>query len=64
VGRPDMALYLFAKSFLEGPLIKLFNKGEHICDFTYIDDIAKPNPAWDSERPDRPLAARRSTSSK
>ena len=62
-GRPDMALFLFTKSILAGLPIKLFNNGEHVRDFTYVDDIAeglikvsddiaKPDPLWDSNDPD------------
>ena len=40
-GRPDMALFLFTKSILEGKPIKVFNHGEMVRDFTYIDDIAE-----------------------
>lgn len=38
-GRPDMALYLFAKAITSGEPITLFNNGEIKRDFTYIDDI-------------------------
>ena len=40
-GRPDMALFLFTKSILQGDPIKVFNKGNHTRDFTYIDDIVE-----------------------
>ncbi|MGB0697013.1 MAG: NAD-dependent epimerase [Rhodospirillaceae bacterium] len=40
-GRPDMALFLFTKAMLAGEPIKLFNGGNMIRDFTYIDDIAE-----------------------
>tara|TARA_Y100000589_G_scaffold331421_1_gene384893 strand:- start:7094 stop:8116 length:1023 start_codon:yes stop_codon:yes gene_type:complete len=40
-GRPDMALFLFTKSILEGQPIKVFNHGEMTRDFTYIDDIVE-----------------------
>ena len=40
-GRPDMALYLFVKNILANKKIKVFNKGNHSRDFTYIDDIIK-----------------------
>ena len=40
-GRPDMALFIFTKSILKGEPIKVFNKGEMIRDFTYIDDIVE-----------------------
>lgn len=38
-GRPDMAMYIFAKNILEGGGIKLFNEGNMERDFTYIEDI-------------------------
>lgn len=37
--RPDMALFKFTKSILDGDPINLFNYGNHLRDFTYIDDI-------------------------
>ena len=40
-GRPDMALFLFTKSILKGEPIKIFNKGDMMRDFTYIDDITE-----------------------
>tara|TARA_B100001057_G_C22833995_1_gene944523 strand:- start:1157 stop:2215 length:1059 start_codon:yes stop_codon:yes gene_type:complete len=40
-GRPDMALFLFAKATFENSTIDIFNHGEMIRDFTYIDDIVK-----------------------
>lgn len=62
-GRPDMALFLFTKNIIEGKPIKLFNNGQHVRDFTYIDDIvdgiirasddiAQPNIKWNSDDPD------------
>jgi len=56
-GRPDMALFLFVKAGLEGKSIDVFNSGNMLRDFTYIDDIvegvirvldnpAKPDPTW------------------
>ncbi len=38
-GRPDMAVYLFAKAIVSGEPITLFNNGHLKRDFTYIDDI-------------------------
>ena len=38
-GRPDMAYFSFTKSILEHQPIRLFNNGEMLRDFTYIDDI-------------------------
>ena len=40
-GRPDMALFLFTKSIIEGEKIKVFNNGEMMRDFTYIDDVVE-----------------------
>ena len=40
-GRPDMALFLFTKSILKGEPIKIFNKGDMMRDFTFIDDITE-----------------------
>lgn len=40
-GRPDMAYFLFTKSITEGKPIKLFNNGDMLRDFTYVDDIVK-----------------------
>ncbi|UBM58071.1 GDP-mannose 4,6-dehydratase [Marinilongibacter aquaticus] len=39
-GRPDMAPMLFAKAISKGDKIKVFNNGNLMRDFTYIDDIA------------------------
>lgn len=39
-GRPDMAPMLFARAIDRGEEIKVFNGGDMIRDFTYIDDIA------------------------
>ena len=38
-GRPDMSLFKFTKSIVEGKEIELFNKGNHYRDFTYVDDV-------------------------
>ena len=62
-GRPDMAMFLFAKSILSGEPINVFNHGKMRRDFTYVDDIVKgilgvtknipaENPDWDSDHPD------------
>jgi len=40
-GRPDMALFLFTKAILENKPIKVFNHGDMVRDFTYIDDIVE-----------------------
>ena len=62
-GRPDMALFLFTKAALEGKPIDVFNNGDLLRDFTYIDDIvegvvrvmdnqAKGNSGWSGLQPD------------
>jgi UDP-glucuronate 4-epimerase len=40
-GRPDMAMYIFAKAIAEGQPIRLFNHGRVRRDFTYIDDVVE-----------------------
>lgn len=40
-GRPDMSPMLFANALREGKPIKVFNHGDMIRDFTYIDDIVE-----------------------
>ena len=40
-GRPDMAMWIFAKAILAGEPIKLFNNGNMRRDFTYIDDVVE-----------------------
>ncbi len=62
-GRPDMAMYIFAKAIVEGGSIKLFNQGQMRRDFTYVDDVTKAlvrlidhipqgNPDWSGAAPD------------
>ncbi len=62
-GRPDMAYFLFTKAILEGRSIDVFNNGEMLRDFTYVDDVVEalarvgarppaPNPAWRGDAPD------------
>jgi len=38
-GRPDMAPFKFLKSILEGKTIQVYNHGDSLRDFTYVDDI-------------------------
>ena len=40
-GRPDMALFLFTEAILKGEPIKVFNHGNMVRDFTYVDDIVE-----------------------
>ena len=61
-GRPDMALFKFTKGILAGEPIPVFNEGQMVRDFTYIDDIvegivrvidkpAKADPGFDAKNP-------------
>ena len=40
-GRPDMAYFKFTQAILAGEPIKIFNHGDMLRDFTYIDDIVQ-----------------------
>ncbi len=40
-GRPDMALFKFTRGILENEPIPVFNRGEMVRDFTYVDDIVE-----------------------
>jgi UDP-glucuronate 4-epimerase len=62
-GRPDMAMFIFAKAILSGAPIKLFNHGNMRRDFTYVDDVTEAiarlvdrppqgNPSWSGDKPD------------
>ena len=62
-GRPDMAMFIFAKAIVEGKPIRLFNHGNMRRDFTYVDDVVESiarlidrppqgNPAWSGADPD------------
>ncbi|MFD2244913.1 NAD-dependent epimerase/dehydratase family protein [Pontibacter ruber] len=41
LGRPDMAYFSFTKAILEAKPIRVFNQGNMLRDFTYIDDIVE-----------------------
>ena len=62
-GRPDMSPFLFTDAILNDRPIKVFNNGDMLRDFTYIDDIIEgvircidkvplPFMEWDAENPD------------
>ena len=62
-GRPDMSPFLFADAMLHGRAIKVFNNGDMLRDFTYIDDVVEgflrvidhiptSNPDWSDQTPD------------
>ncbi len=40
-GRPDMSPFLFANAILTGKPIQVFNHGDMMRDFTYVDDIVE-----------------------
>ena len=40
-GRPDMALFKFTRGILNDEPIPVFNRGEMVRDFTYIDDVVE-----------------------
>lgn len=54
-GRPDMVYFKFAKKIMNGETIQIYNNGDMMRDFTYIDDIVKgianilPNPPEEIE---------------
>lgn len=62
-GRPDMAPFLFTDAILHNKPIKVFNNGNMMRDFTYIDDVVAvigkvvaqaplPNTNWNATEPD------------
>ena len=62
-GRPDMSPFLFIDAILHNRPIKVFNNGDMLRDFTFIDDIVEGivritdvipqgNPDWDETNPD------------
>lgn len=62
-GRPDMALFKFTKNIFDGKEIDVYNHGDMIRDFTFIDDIvmgvsktidkpAQANKDWNSHTPE------------
>ncbi len=67
-GRPDMSPFLFIDAILHDRPIKVFNNGDMLRDFTYIDDIVEGivricdvipegNPEWDETDPDPATSA-------
>ncbi|MDN6672001.1 MAG: NAD-dependent epimerase [Staphylococcus equorum] len=62
-GRPDMALFKFTKAIVNDEVIDVYNHGNMMRDFTYVDDIveaisrlvkkpASPNKEWSGTDPD------------
>jgi len=67
-GRPDMAYFKFARAILSGEPIDVYNNGDMLRDFTYIDDVVEgilrvidkvppADPQWDPRSAD-PSASR------
>jgi len=67
-GRPDMAMFIFARAILADEPIQIFNHGRMERDFTYIDDIVEgvvrlvdrppiPNANWSGDDPDPATSA-------
>ena len=67
-GRPDMAMFLFAKAIIDGTPIKLFNHGKMRRDFTFVEDVSEAvvrllerppqgNPNWSGDKPDPATSA-------
>jgi UDP-glucuronate 4-epimerase len=61
--RPDMALYKFTRAILSGEPLDIYNNGQMVRDFTYVDDIvegivriadrpAAVNANWNPDVPD------------
>ena len=62
-GRPDMSPFLFMDAIFHNRPIKVFNNGNMLRDFTYIDDVVEgvirvidhipsPNKNWNPQKPD------------
>tara|TARA_B100000073_G_scaffold348025_1_gene364622 strand:+ start:680 stop:1705 length:1026 start_codon:yes stop_codon:yes gene_type:complete len=62
-GRPDMALFIFTKAIIEDKPIEIYNEGNMMRDFTYIDDtietltrilkkIPTPDNSFEKLKPD------------
>lgn len=67
-GRPDMAYYKFTQKILSGETIDVYNNGDLMRDFTYIDDIVEgivrlmdkppvPNNTFDDQNPDPSISS-------
>jgi UDP-glucuronate 4-epimerase len=67
-GRPDMAMFIFAKAIVASQPIKVFNHGKMRRDFTYIDDVSgavvqvidrppQGRANWDANRPNPATSA-------
>ena len=53
-GRPDMALFKFTRAILEGTPIDVYNHGEMMRDFTYVEDLVRGIRLLMDAPPERP----------
>lgn len=69
-GRPDMAYFKFTKAIFSGDTIDIYNNGDMVRDFTYVDDIVdamtrlidkppQPDPDFDGGGPGKSWAPHR-----
>ena len=67
-GRPDMALFLFVKAIINNQPINVYNHGNMVRDFTYVDDIVEglarvikkapvENKEWNSSNPELSISS-------
>ena len=56
-GRPDMALFKFTKAMLKGEPIDVYNHGEMMRDFTYVEDLVEAVRRLIDTPPVRPTTA-------
>ncbi|MEZ5912329.1 MAG: NAD-dependent epimerase/dehydratase family protein [Paracoccaceae bacterium] len=53
-GRPDMALFKFTRAILAGEAIEIYNHGDMMRDFTYVDDLVEGIVRLSAVPPARP----------
>lgn len=53
-GRPDMALFKFTRAMLNGEPIDVYNHGEMMRDFTYVEDLVEAVRSLIDAAPERP----------
>ena len=56
-GRPDMALFKFTRAMLAGEAIDVYNHGEMMRDFTYVEDLVEAIRRLIDAAPVRPESA-------
>lgn len=57
-GRPDMAYFSFTKNIIEGTPINVYNHGNQMRDFTYVDDIVEAMGVLVSKAPEHNIPFR------